>query len=154
MSLKSNLKRLQDYAKAIEQAKRMTVAVGLPKEKVGSEVYKDGATVIEVGAKHEFGSFGVKQRSFLRLPFSVKQAEILRATQIQFNKVFEQGRSVDRALSLLGITATNISKEAFVTKGFGQWPDISEETKDNKGSSQVLIDTGILRSYITFIVRG
>jgi hypothetical protein len=56
--------------------------------------------------------------------------------------------------SFLSVIATNYSKEAFVTRGFGQWPDISQSTKEAKGSSQILIDTGTLRNSITYVVRS
>ena len=154
MRPQDGLKKLQAYAKAIDEAKRKLVAVGLPMEKVGSKVYDDGDTVIEVGAKHEFGIDGMIQRSFLRAPFQIKQKDVLDMTQRQFNAVFEKGRTVDKALGLLGITLVNISKGAFTTKGYGEWKDISQATKDAKGSSQPLIDTGILRGAITFVVRG
>lgn len=154
MKPEDGLKKLQQYAKALQEAQSKVVAVGLPMGKVGSKVYDDGETVISVGAQHEYGTNKVPQRSFLRLPFSVKNAEILTMTQRQFNQVFEKGRSVDKALGVLGITATNISKGAFTTRGYGQWMDISQRTKDKKGSTQVLIDTGILRGSITFVIRG
>jgi len=148
------LKKLEQYAKSLQEAQTKVVAVGLPMEKAGSKVYGDGKSVISVGAQHEYGINGMKERSFLRLPFSIKNAEILTMTQRQFNQVFERGRSVDKALGVLGITATNISKGAFTSKGYGQWADITQATKEKKGSSQVLIDTGILRGSITFVVRG
>lgn len=154
MKPQDGLKKLQAYAKAIDEAKRKVVAVGLPMEKIGSKVYGDGTTVIQVGAWHEFGTKSIPQRSFLRVPFQVKQKEVLDMTQRQFNAVFEKGRTVDKALGLLGITAVNISKGAFTSKGYGEWPDIKEATKKAKGSSQPLIDTGILRGAITFVVRG
>ena len=55
---------------------------------------------------------------------------------------------------MIGTVAVNISKGAFTTRGYGEWPDITQATKDAKGSSQVLIDTGILRGSITYVVRG
>jgi len=45
-------------------------------------------------------------------------------------------------------------KGAFLTRGYGEWLDITDATKEAKGSSQVLIDTGTLRNSISYVVRG
>jgi len=147
------LERTKDMAQNIDKARRGVVAVGLPKEKVGSTIYGDGETVISVGASHEYG-IGVPRRSFLRLPFRAKKDELAAAMALQFKDVFEHGKKAERALGLIGVQAVDISKGAFTTRGYGQWPDITQGTKDAKGSSQVLIDTGTLRNSITYVVRG
>jgi len=141
------------YLKNLEKAKRGHVAVGLPSEEVGGTVYDDGQTVAQVGAQHEFGA-GVPRRSFLRTPFSAKKDELETAIAKQFADVFQRGKKTEQALGLIGTVAVNISKGAFTTRGYGEWPDISAATKEDKGSSQVLIDTGTLRNSITYVVRG
>ena len=147
------LKNTGAYLKNLEKAKRGHVAVGLPAEEVGGTVYDDGQTVAQVGAQHEFGA-GVPRRSFLRTPFSAKKDELETAIAKQFADVFQRGKKTEQALGLIGTVAVNISKGAFTTRGYGEWPDISAATKEDKGSSQVLIDTGTLRNSITYVVRG
>lgn len=137
----------------IKKARSARVAVGLPKENVGGKVYGDGMTVIQVGASHEYGA-GVPRRSFLRVPFRIKEKEMQAAIVKQFRLAFESGQSLQRSMGLIGTQAVNYVKGAFTSRGYGTWPDISEETKDLKGSSQVLIDTGTLRNSITYVVRG
>ena len=141
------------YLKNLEKAKRGHVAVGLPAEEVGGTVYDDGQTVAQVGAQHEFGA-GVPRRSFLRTPFTAKQDDLTAAIAKQFEDVFQRGKKAEQALGLIGTVAVNISKGAFTSRGYGEWPDISAATKEDKGSSQVLIDTGTLRNSITYVVRG
>jgi len=141
------------YLKNLEKAKRGHVAVGLPAEEVGGTVYDDGQTVAQVGAQHEFGA-GVPRRSFLRTPFSAKKDELETAIAKQFEDVSQRGKKAEQALGLIGTVAVNISKGAFTSRGYGEWPDISAATKEDKGSSQVLIDTGTLRNSITYVVRG
>jgi hypothetical protein len=148
------LNHTRKMADNIAKARRGSVAVGLPAEKVGGKVYGDGMAVIDVGAIHEYGAGNNPRRSFLRLPFTAKRDILTEAIAKQFKAVFEQGQDAGKALGLIGVTATNISKEAFVTRGYGQWPDIKQSTKNAKGSSQVLIDKGILRGSITYVVRG
>ena len=141
------------YLKNLEKAKRGYVAVGLPAEEVGGTVYDDGQTVAQVGAQHEYGA-GVPRRSFLRTPFTAKQDDLTAAIAKQFEDVFQRGKKAEQALGLIGTVAVNISKGAFTSRGYGEWPDISAATKEDKGSSQVLIDTGTLRNSITYVVRG
>jgi hypothetical protein len=141
------------YLKNLEKARSGFVAVGLPAEKIGGKVYGDGQAVATIGARHEYGA-GVPRRSFLRVPFTTKKDELTKAIAKQFADVFERGKSAEQALGLIGTVAVNISKGAFTTRGYGEWPDITQATKDAKGSSQVLIDTGILRGSITYVVRG
>lgn len=145
------LKKTQQYAKNLKDLQAKAVKVGLPKEKSSSRVYDDGMTVIEVGAIHEYGA-GVPRRSFLRTPFALKKKEINQVIDSQFVKLLDNATTADKALGLVGVTAVNISRGAFTTKGYGTWVDISQETKDAKGSDQVLIDSGILRASLTWSV--
>lgn len=147
------LEHTKEMAQNIAKAQRGVVAVGLPKEKVGSKIYGDGETVISVGASHEYGA-GVPRRSFLRVPFQEKKDDMNDAIALQWSDVFERGKKAERALGLIGVQAVDISKGAFTSRGYGTWPDISQKTKDAKGSNQVLIDTGTLRNSITYVVRG
>ena len=153
MTPEQMLKNTTAYLKNLEKAKRGYVAVGLPAEEVGGTVYDDGQTVAQVGAQHEYGA-GVPRRSFLRTPFTAKQDDLTAAIAKQFEDVFQRGKKAEQALGLIGTVAVNISKGAFTTRGYGEWPDITDDTKDAKGSSQVLIDTGTLRNSITYVVRG
>jgi hypothetical protein len=141
------------YLKNLEKAKSGFVAVGLPAEEIGGKIYGDGQTVATIGAIHEYG-VGVPRRSFLRTPFTAKKDDLSEAIASQFADVFERGKSAEQALGLIGTIAMNISKGAFTSRGYGEWPDIQQATKDAKGSSQVLVNTKILSGSITYVVRG
>jgi len=146
------LKLTTEYLKNLKEASTRYVAVGLPRENVGSEVYSSGKTILEVGASHEYGA-GVPMRSFLRMPFDLEDKKITAEIGKQFKKVFDGNRSVEKALGLIGAMARNIVIMAFKTGGFGQWKDITQTTKELKGSSKILIDSGTLRNSITWVVR-
>lgn len=147
------LKKTRALERAYRQAKEKAVFVGLPKEKVGGKIYGDGMTIIRVGAIHEYSAGHNPRRSFLRVPLRMKQAALSRVINNQFRAMVEKGVDVDTALGLIGVAAANVSKGAFVTRGYGTWPDISDAQKARKKSSQVLIDKGILRNSITHVVR-
>jgi hypothetical protein len=148
------LKKTTAYADALKAASRAYVAVGLPSEKVGGKVYGNGMTVLRIGAIHEYGLGHNPRRSFLREPFSIKRKDLVSLIDNQFKDVFLIGKPVKQALGLVGTGAVNISKDAFVTKGYGQWPDITQATKDAKDSTQVLVDTKTLSRSVTYVVRG
>ena len=141
-----------NLAMRLESMKRKAVFVGLPNEKVGGKVYGDGMSIIRIGAIHEFGAGATPQRSFLRVPFAIKRKEMNAAIAKQFTAVV-QGQKIDVALGRIGVVATNISKGAFTAMGYGDWKAIQEATARRKGSTQTLIDTGILRSSITWVIR-
>jgi len=145
------LQRTTHMAQAMREMAGKSVAVGLPKESGSSKIYESGLTVIEVGARHEFGD-GVPSRSFLRTPFKVRAEEIRAAIDRQAMNVIEGG-PVDQALGMIGVKAANISKGAFTSRGYGQWEDLDPATKTSKGSSQVLVDTGTLRGSITWVIK-
>ncbi len=148
-----SLKKIDAYYENLKKAKKGSVAVGLVQGKATGRVYGNGNTVVEVGAWNEYGAGKIPQRSFLRTPFIIKKADLANTLRSQFKLVAEQGKDADRALKTVGIEAENISKEAFVTGGYGQWAALSPVTIERKGSSQILIDKGILRSSITSEVR-
>jgi len=147
------LKRMKALELAMAKAKKKAVFVGLPSEKVGSQIYGDGQTIMTIGAIHEFGAGNSPKRSFLRTPFLMKEKEIGAFIAKQFEKTLD-GEDIDNALGLIGAYCTNISKKAFTTNGFGEWEGLKPATVRAKGSSQVLIDTGTLRNSITWAVRN
>jgi hypothetical protein len=153
------LELAQKQLSAMERAKNAVVKVGLPGgEASTSKAYKsDGQasapTVLEVGIWHEYGTQFVPMRSFLRAPFIEKQSDIKKLIDDQFKLVLEKGLDVEIALGRVGVGAVNISKGAFKSQGYGQWPDIKQSTRDAKGSSGILIDTGLLRNSITWVVE-
>ena len=153
MTPEQMLENTAAYLKNLEKAKRGYIAVGLPSEEVGGTVYDNGQTVAQVGAQHEYGA-GVPRRSFLRTPFSAKKDELETAIAKQFEDVFKRGKKAEQALGLVGTVAVNIVKGAFLTGGYGEWPDITDATKAAKGSTRILVDNKTLSGSITYVVRG
>lgn len=139
----------QGMAERMDAMSKRAVFVGLPKEKVGGKVYGKGWTIIANGAAHEYGApqQGLPQRSFLRVPFRVKQKELNVQIAKEFEAVATGTRSVDVGLNRIGVLARNISQGAFTSLGYGTWEP------SQKPTGQTLIETGILRSSITWVVR-
>lgn len=155
MNPKDALEASAKWLKEMEAAKRLTLKVGLPSDKVGGKVYGGGTSIITVGATHEYSSPTSPARSFLRMPFEVKRKEIDTAIQNQFANVIDGKMSAEDALNRVGVIATNISKEAFRTNGYGRWAPLAEITKVRKvkaGKTTTLIWSGLLRGAITWSV--
>lgn len=152
MTPDQTLKATQHLQEQMQAAKRGSVDVGVISDKVGGKIYDNGATIMQVAAAHEYG-VGVPMRSFLRAPFAKKSGEIDKRIRVEFGRILD-GQTAAQALGRIGAEATNISKGAFTTRGYGEWRDISPATKEKKGSSQVLIDTGTLRNSITWRVNN
>lgn len=159
MTPEETLALVEKQLSNMEKAKTLSVKVGLPAgESATSKAYTDdGATpaptVLQVGVWHEYGTEHIPMRSFLRGPLNAKSADMDKVLQTQFNLVLEKGMDVEKALGRVGLAARNISVGAFRTRGYGVWADIDQATKDAKGSSGILIDTGLLRSSITWVVE-
>ena len=153
MTPEQMLKHTSGMLKTMKEVKSKAVFVGLPAEKVGSQIYGDGRSIIANGATHEYGYGPIPQRSFLRAPFDVKRKELTDGIAKQFEAAVNGTISVDTGLGRVGVLATNVSKGAFTSRGYGTWPDITDATKQRKGSGQPLIDTGTLRNSITWVIR-
>lgn len=159
MTPEETLKAQERKLENLEKAKSLILKVGLPAgESATSKAYtNDGAapapSVLDVGIWHEFGTSLVEQRSFIRGPINSNISTIEKVLAAQFARVSDDGLDAEKAIGLVGVVVTNICKGAFRTRGYGVWADITAATKARKGSSGVLIDTGLLRSSITWVVE-
>jgi hypothetical protein len=108
----------------------------------------DGAlTNAEIGARHEFGviSEGLPRRSFLRDPIELKRKELLKKADRIIKANIDKEDGDEKIFELIGIVGEAIVQEAFESGGYGTWQSLSQMTVDQKGSSQILIDTSQLR---------
>lgn len=154
MKSKDFLELSKKIEKSLKDIKSKYVAVGILNNPASKLIYNNGESVVEVGLTHEYGLENLPQRSFLRVPFDLKKEDINNFINNQLQIVFEGKTDIDKSLNLIGIFATNISKKAFITKGYGTWKELSPLTIKLKNSSQILIDTGLLRNSINWEVRN
>ena len=144
---KNDLSKLESITKQMKIAKKTAIKVGIPSE-VGS--YSSGVSIATVGAAHEFG-LGVPRRSFIRVPMDKQKSTINKALKSGFESILKGGDTIQN-LNKIGLVAQNISQTSFKNQGFGTWSDITDETKDHKGSSSILFDTGRLVQSVKFWV--
>lgn len=118
----------------------------------GAETYpRSGKTVADVATINEFGAPGVPQRSFIRAWFDENSAKNREAVKRMAQSVLKGKRTRKDAVELLA--------QAFVGQiqrrmAQGIPPPNSPITIALKGSSKPLIDTGQLRSSITYAIDG
>jgi hypothetical protein len=109
----------------------------------------DGVTNVEVGSFHEFG-LGVPRRSFIADYVDQNVGDIESHIRKAAKRVVKGKSTIDQALELLGIY---IQGEIQQRMAAGIPPPLKQTTIDRKGSSTPLIDTGQLRSAITYEVE-
>ena len=153
------LDQVKAYKKNLEDAKKYVVAVGLPAEEVGGDVYNSGKTVLEIGTIHEFGSpkRNIPARSFLRSPIKKKEKEIKKFIDKRFKKVLEDGLDAFTAIDAVGAKVKAVITRAFKTGNDGEWQPLKKprggKGRVKAGSKNPLDDTGTLKNAITWITR-
>lgn len=137
-----------------------TVRVGILDEapkRAGSEngKAKSGgrATLLGVAAVHEFGApaAGIPSRSFIRATVDLKRAEIDAEKSKLAAQVAEGKITAQVALERLGAFVQGLV-QARIAEGIG--PALKPATIARKKSSKPLVDTGQLRSSVTWKVTG
>jgi len=109
------------------------------------------ASLLEVAAIHEFGApgAGIPQRSFLRGGVDANEQEIRKLQAAQARRIIEGKVQPRMAMEQLGARIAGLVKK-FMASNIP--PPLAAETIERKGSSVALIDTGQLRSSITYQV--
>jgi hypothetical protein len=145
---KTSYNKAVDLLKQIKILKGSVIKVGLPEN---TPNYYDGTDIITVGATHEYGvpEKNIPRRSFLRVPLIHREADIKKMMQKGFTKVAKSGGALE-LMNKVGLYAQNISQLSFTNNN---WQPLKPDTIKRKGSSRPLIDTGILRSSITYVVE-
>ncbi len=126
---------------------RLTVGIH---ESEGAAAAEDGATVAEIGTYHEFG-LGVPQRSFIA-DWADETEDEHKAQLAQMAKAVVDGKvdSLEHGLERLGNRYVGEVQKRIAE---GIEPELAESTIKAKGSSVPLINTGQLRSAISFYVN-
>lgn len=133
---------------------RVGVLADAPKREHAGEVgtaAPKSVTLIEVAGWHEFGApdANIPQRSFIRGTVDEKRDEIARLEAVLLENVVTGKITEAQALDQLGAKVTGLIQTR-MSQGIP--PALAQSTIDRKKSSVPLIDTGQLRSSITWEV--
>jgi hypothetical protein len=126
---------------------RPVITVGIF-ESEGSKMYaSDDMTLLEVAIIHEFGTDKIPERSFIRAWFDENQDRCREALRVMLEVVVAGKYTKEQSLELL---AQRFVGEIQKRIAAGIPPPLAQSTIDRKGSSTPLINTGQLRSGITY----
>ena len=142
--LKGFLERFRDIGKP-------KVYIGVPASKNG--IHKDSkinmATLLAI---HVLGAptRGIPQRDPLRPPLIANAQRYTDLMAQGIKNALANGTDPNIVYEKIGIVASNDVKDYFVS---GSFKPLDQKTIDRKGSSKPLLDTGELRSSITYEIR-
>lgn len=108
-------------------------------------------TLLQVAIFNEFGTSTIPARSFLRAWFDENREVIREKFVILMRSVITGDRTKEQILDLIGMWAVG-QIQLRIAAGVG--PANAESTVRQKGSSTPLIDTGLMRASISFVVEG
>ena len=112
-------------------------------------------TVLDVAIVHEFGSpaQNIPERSFIRSTFDESEARIESRTLSIIRKEMKDGNpkpDAEKVFSLLGQWMVNLIQGKFRHNNWAPLKDPTRGGRNKQGLARPLIDTGQLRSSITF----
>lgn len=115
-------------------------------------------TVLDVALWNEFGTYNqdgsthIPPRPFIRLYFDGQAARIKQMATVAIRQVITQKLTKREALERLGMKLAGEIQTAIGVGYFGAYPENAPRTIAKKGSATPLVDTGQLRSSITYKV--
>jgi hypothetical protein len=131
---------------------RVRVGVLSDEPKASGDGNDSAMTLLDVAARNEFGApaAGVPQRSFIRATVDQEQARIRAMQSSQATRIISGDTTPEIALEQIGAVVQG-SIQARIARGID--PPNAPSTVARKGSSKPLVDTGQLRSSITYVVE-
>lgn len=139
-------KRIKD----LTNLKPTSLTVGIHAEEGNATHERSETTVLDIGTIHEFGLGNSPERSFIRAWADEDKAKNETAIRTLMASAAQGKRTVNDAAEILG---TRFVGEIQKRMSAGIPPALSPATIARKGSSVPLIDTGQLRSSITYRVE-
>lgn len=130
---------------------RVGVLADAPKRESGDKAGE--LSLLEVAALHEFGApaAGIPQRSFIRATVDERASDIASLQEMVVGSVVKGRIEPEQAGNLLGMKVAAMVQQRIASN---IPPPLKPETVRRKKSSVSLINTGQLRSSITWIVEG
>lgn len=142
---RTNPDAVKKAAEALQKARLKEIAVGFP---AGSSMaYPDGTRVLDVAASHVFG-VGVPKRDFMELA----KGGIIETTRPILKAMARANdeKTLTALQNAAGQAAQAEIQQAIIDLDD---PPNSPTTIAKKGSSNPLIDTGLMKDSVTYVIR-
>lgn len=144
-------KGYRKLVKMIAESGQGEISVGIQAAEGDEEAKNNpGKTILDIATYNEFG-LGVPERSFIRAWFDSHAAQNNRAIAAILKQVYKGKISLEQGLERLGLFFVG-SMQKRISDGIE--PPNAASTIKRKGSSKPLIDTGQLRSSITYQIQA
>lgn len=142
MPLKENRQGLDRLLLFMRSAQRIRVGI-LSK---GSQAEENGLKVIDLARIHEFGLGDAVERPFIRGWYDAEHTKLFNLATQRFQQGAAIGADPAQIAGQLAVFFASDCQNRMVS-GW-TYLDISQETKDRKGSSTPLIDTALMQTSI------
>lgn len=127
-----------------------SIDVGVLGARAGETPEGADATIGDIALFHEVGTITIPQRSFIRAWVEANQPAIRDRLRAEMVRVFQGKSTRDQAMARFGAWAVGEVQKNIASN---IPPPLAESTIAAKGSDVSLIDSGALRSAITFVIR-
>lgn len=126
------------------------IKVGILGDRASEKHEGGAATIADIAEIHELG-LGVPERSFLRAWVEANEGQIENDMRAATRQILRGKLLPEQAAKILGVKFA-AGVQAFISSG-KVTPALAEATVKAKGSSVPLLDTGALRSAITYALE-
>lgn len=150
MKIKDTDKGFLAIKKALLSLKKKEIKVGI--HEGAGENAKTGTLIVDYAIANEYGTSKIPERSFMRSTVDEKQQEWNKALdRIVGGIATGDVNNIEQKISFVAEQMVNDIKDKIDSN---IPPPLSEATIKRKGSSKTLIDTGIMKTSITYKVEN
>lgn len=130
----------------LDELQNLLVNVGFQE----GQKYPDGTSLVDVAAWNELGTVNMPSRPFMRKSVDDNEEKIVKFLQAQVKDIISKGKTAKQAFEAIGVFQKGLVQETIVD---GNFEPNSPATIKKKGSSRPLIDTGVMRDSVNYVIE-
>ena len=134
------------FQKMLKELSQMQVRIGFQRGKATED---DGTDICDVAAWNELGTVNSPSRPFLRKSVDENESKINSFLKGQKSAMLK-GASAEQILKEIGIFQKDLIQEKITE---GSYEPNAPSTIKKKGSSKPLIDTGLMRQSVNYVIQ-
>lgn len=138
------------FKKNLEQLASSEVVIGYQAGQIQYTGDGEEVDLLDVAMWNEMGTVNAPSRPFMRKSFDDNKSEINRFIEEKKNDLIS-GVSADQILKEIGLFQKDLIQETITS---GSFVPNAPSTIAKKGSSKPLIDTGLMRRAVNYVVRN
>jgi len=132
--------------KALEELAKLEVRVGFQK---GEATADNGTDIADIAMWNEVGTVHIPPRPFMRNSVDSNEG-VIKGNCLKVAEAVVNGMSAEQALDILGNMQKGLIQDSIESGGYT--PN-APSTIRKKGSSTPLIDTGLMRQSVNYVVQ-